>query len=66
MSWSHQTESAIVVGELVSHNDLHVGPSLSNLYDGIGDGHNLHSDIHVWTSEVYHQKLVGCPHGEVG
>jgi hypothetical protein len=35
-------------GDLVSHNDFHGGPSLSNLYDGARDGHNLHFDVHVW------------------
>ena len=44
---SHQTESAFYVGELVSHSDFHVGPSPSNLYNGIS------VDIHVWTR-------VGC------
>ena len=43
----HQTKSAFSVGELVSHNDFHGGPSPSNLHDGAGDGHNLHyDDVH--------------------
>ena len=45
---SHQTKSAVYVGELVSHNDFDGGPSSSNLYDGLGDGHNVHSDVHIW------------------
>ena len=47
MPWSHQTKSAISVGELVSHNDFHGGPSPSNMYDNAGDGHNLRSDVQV-------------------
>ena len=49
MPWSHQTESAFSVSELVSLGDFHGGPSLSNLYDGARDGHNLHFDVHAWT-----------------
>ena len=35
--------------ELVSHNDFRGGPSLSNLCGDAGDGHNMHSDVHVQT-----------------
>lgn len=48
MPWSHQTESTLSIGELVSHTDFHGGPSPSNLYDNVKNGHNMHSDIHVW------------------
>jgi hypothetical protein len=48
MPWSHQSESAFYVGELVSHNDFHDEPSPTNLYDGAQDGHDLYFDVHVW------------------
>ena len=38
----------VFLGELVSHSDFHGGPLPSNLYDGAGDGHNLHFDVHIW------------------
>ena len=36
------------IDELVSHTNIHGGSSPSNLYDNTGDGHSLHSDVHVW------------------
>ena len=37
---------------------------VSNLYDeGVGDGHNLHFDVHVYTlCGIHHRKLVVCLH----
>ena len=47
MPKSCKIESAFSIGELVSHNDFHGGTSLSDLYDGIGNGHSMHYDIHI-------------------
>ena len=76
--WSRQIESVFYIGELVSHSDFHGGPLTSNLYDSVGDGHNLHYDVHVWTRVwcmgpttkkvvifVYMAQLC-CPVGQVG
>ena len=57
MPWSHQTKSAFLVGELVSHTDFHGGPSPSNLSDSAIDGHNLHSNIHVWEVRQLDEQL---------
>ena len=45
----HTKLNSFFVGGLVSHNDFHGGGApLSNLYDGAGDGHDLHCDVHIW------------------
>ena len=69
MPWSHQPKSEIYVGELVSHNDFHGGPSPSNLHDDTKDGHNLHNDVQAsdtWdprpkTCRVVHMVQLCCP-----
>ena len=65
MSRSHQIESVFFfIDEFVSHNDFHDGSSSpSNLYDDVGDGHNLHSDVCVWTHGAHHQEVVIYPNG---
>ena len=68
MPWSHQTESAFSVSELVSLGDFHGGPSLSNLTYMTAPEMVITSTLtstlgRASDAWVHHQKFVVCPHG---